>query len=650
MTALKPQREPQPLFEERFEFGSNWRRFLAYLTPQRIALAERSLQELLKRERLDGLRFLDVGSGSGLFSLAARRLGATVHSFDYDLESVACTTELRARFFPDDERWTIERGSALDQEYLASLGEFDVVYSWGVLHHTGNMWEALDRVLAPLAPNGILVVALYNDQGLLTRYWRRVKRYYHRGGIARAMVVAIHAPYLVGLRAVLRRLRGRPTLDRGMSLWYDMHDWLGGLPFEVARPRAVREFLQQRGCAAIRTKIVGRRHGCNEFVFMRSRTPTRRILFLARELGFGGAERQLVLLARALADLGWTVSILTFYSGGAMEAHLAGSNVELKSLEKSGRWDLDSLLRDLPSEIQRAAPDVVHSYLDAPNVIAALLRALGVSPPVVWGVRASYMDWEGYDVMRRATFETTRALARIPQLIIANSEAGRRFSVERGYPADRIVVIPNAIDVTWFRPDAASRERVRGEWGIGDNELLVGVVGRLDPMKGHGVFLEAAAATLQERRDVRFVVIGSGEAQYERTLRDLATSLNVANHVLWVSARPDANAFLNALDLLVLPSVFGEGFPNVLGEAMATGVSCVSSDCGDSAMVLGEHGVIVPPGDVKSLARACLAALAVPPDVRAARGLAARESIMERFSIDRLAYETAAAIGRVVVA
>src|SRR5437868_5120896 len=128
---------------ERFEFGENWRRFLEQLTAERIADAEQSLRNVLELPDLEGRTFLDIGSGSGLFSLAARRLGARVFSFDYDPQSVACSLELRRRYFDGDPDWRIEEGSALDRDYIASLGQFDIVYSWGVLHHTGAMWNAL---------------------------------------------------------------------------------------------------------------------------------------------------------------------------------------------------------------------------------------------------------------------------------------------------------------------------------------------------------------------------------------------------------------------------------------------------------------------------------------------------------------------------
>src|SRR4051812_49312550 len=145
---------------------------------------------------LAGQRFLDVGSGSGLFSLAARRLGASVHSFDYDPQSVACTAQLKKRFFATDGSWKVERGSALDPVYLKSLGEFDIVYSWGVLHHTGQMWKALDLVGGPVKKGGKLFIALYNDQGWRSRFWWRVKKTYCAGIAPRLAVCGVFIPYM----------------------------------------------------------------------------------------------------------------------------------------------------------------------------------------------------------------------------------------------------------------------------------------------------------------------------------------------------------------------------------------------------------------------------------------------------------------------
>ncbi len=253
----------------RFEFGRNWLRFLAGLDEDRILQAEQSLRRMLGVEHLRGSRFLDIGSGSGLFSLAARRLGASVHSFDYDPQSVACTQALRTRYFGEDPNWRVESGSVLDEAYLAGLGEFDVVYSWGVLHHTGDMHQAFLNAIPKVAADGRLFIAVYNDQGLPSRYWWHVKRGFNRSAILKILLVAVHAPYLFGLRWLVRATSGRRTLERGMSLWYDMIDWLGGYPFEVATPEAVFVTFRGHGFTLDALKTCRGRMGCNEFVFRR---------------------------------------------------------------------------------------------------------------------------------------------------------------------------------------------------------------------------------------------------------------------------------------------------------------------------------------------------------------------------------------------
>ncbi len=284
--------EPEP---SRFAFGRNWSRYLRVLTPERIAAAEQSLTTVFGLDGLRGKRFLDIGSGSGLFSLAAYRLGATVISFDYDPDSVACTESLRQQSQADVSSWRVERGSVLDPTYLETLGTFDMVYSWGVLHHTGAMWGAIEQAAARVAPGGQLWIALYNDQGTWSRVWTAVKQCYNQSprwlrpvivwlvGIPWMACRAVSKALAILLEAGFRLLSGRNPFTalhrrtsafasqkaRGMHWYYDLVDWIGGYPFEVAKPEEVLAFLRPRGFVLERLTTCGGNLGCNEFIFRR---------------------------------------------------------------------------------------------------------------------------------------------------------------------------------------------------------------------------------------------------------------------------------------------------------------------------------------------------------------------------------------------
>jgi 2-polyprenyl-6-hydroxyphenyl methylase/3-demethylubiquinone-9 3-methyltransferase len=264
---------------QRFGFGQNWQRLLKVIDNDRIMAAEHALCHMLEVHDLKGMSFLDIGSGSGLSSLVAMRLGAVrVHSFDLDPQSVACTKELRQRYFPEATNWVVEEGSVLDSHLLSRLGTFDIVYSWGVLHHTGNMWQALEDAGRLVADAGKLFIAIYNDEGEISRLWTRLKIFYNRGTIWRPIMFASYFTWqmlrglavdvVVRRRHPLARYREYKKL-RGMSFARDLSDWLGGYPFEVAKPESILEFFLKKHFKLVRLRTVSRGHGNNEYVFQK---------------------------------------------------------------------------------------------------------------------------------------------------------------------------------------------------------------------------------------------------------------------------------------------------------------------------------------------------------------------------------------------
>ncbi len=268
--------------QDRFPFGENWKNYLNVLSDEHILEAEKALGIFLGATDLRGKRFLDIGSGSGLHSLAACRMGAEVVAFDYDPQSVACTHELKARYLPDQPSWRIEQGSILDRDFMEGLGEFDISYAWGVLHHTGVLWQALYNAQLPVREGGLLFVAIYNDQGIISAIWKIIKRLYCSGWLGRTLMSAVFYPifFLSGLLMDVVRLRNpadryrEHKKYRGMSLVHDWRDWLGGYPFEPAEPARIISFYKNLGFELAQFLPTGHGFGNNQFLFRRVSRPS----------------------------------------------------------------------------------------------------------------------------------------------------------------------------------------------------------------------------------------------------------------------------------------------------------------------------------------------------------------------------------------
>lgn len=372
-----------------------------------------------------------------------------------------------------------------------------------------------------------------------------------------------------------------------------------------------------------------------------------KILFLISSLALGGAERQLIELAKGLRQRGHRVAIAVSYAGYPLEAGLQQEGVELFDLNKRGRWDLAGYLTRLLAIVREYRPDVLHSYLTVPNLVAALFSRAYESTAVVWGVRASDMRMEHYDWLARLTERSISLLASRTDGIIINSQAGFRHHLRLGFPESKMQVIDNGIDTDRFRRDTSGGVALRTHWGVQPGQRLVGLVGRLDPMKGHSVFLEAAAKIAARNTSLRFVCAGSGRTELSARLRAQANELGLQDRIIWQEAVSNPVSIYSALDGLCSASIFGEGFSNVIAEAMSCGTPCAVTDVGDSARIVGELGYIAQPGDVVSLQKALAALL---EDLKSGQvdRQALRNRIVDEFSLGKLVDRTEIALRQII--
>jgi glycosyltransferase involved in cell wall biosynthesis len=364
-----------------------------------------------------------------------------------------------------------------------------------------------------------------------------------------------------------------------------------------------------------------------------------RILFVIRALTIGGAERQLIVLARALAARGHAVTVATLYRGGPLEAELVGSGVVLHDLGKTRRWEALRVLHRLRRLVVETRPDVVHGYLNIGNLLALVARSVQPRPAIVFGLRASDVEGPGGRLSRLA-HALEAHLAPLADLAIANSEAGRLAALQRGFPADRLVVVPNGIDLGRFRPDAAARARARARWDLPDDVAVIGHVGRVDPMKDHPTFLAALARLRDRGAAFQAIIIASADDATRAGLTAQLARLGLQAWARVLPAQPDMADAYNGFDLLCSSSAWGEGFPNVVAEAMACGTPVVATRVGDAPLLLHGPEWLADPADPAGLAAALGGALARLPLSREAV-----RSAVTAYSVECLAERTEGALG-----
>ncbi len=365
-----------------------------------------------------------------------------------------------------------------------------------------------------------------------------------------------------------------------------------------------------------------------------------RVTFLVHSLRIGGAEVQLSALARGMDQSEFMPTVVSFHDDGELIEELRDAGVTVVTLGLRGHRDLLGLLLRAGRALRDSRPDVVYSFLDFPNAVAAVLKPWMRGSRLAWGIRASDMHLEDRDRTWRAIFALERLLAGAANLIICNSFAGRAHLVQSRFPQGTMTVVGNGIDTERFRPDPAARKHWRAEFGFSKDDIVIGLIGRLDPMKDHKTFLNAAADLARDQKDVRFVCVGGGADQYTGELRDLGHALGLADRLIWTGARGEVSELLNAFDIATLSSAYGEGFPNAVGEGMATALPCVATDVGDVARIIGEAGTVVPTASPLALAAAWRDMARLSPEARGEIGAAARARIIAHFPRKTMIEET----------
>jgi glycosyltransferase involved in cell wall biosynthesis len=355
------------------------------------------------------------------------------------------------------------------------------------------------------------------------------------------------------------------------------------------------------------------------------------ILHLITGLETGGAEQALVRLAPLLGPRHRSV-VVSMTRPGPLAPALAAAGIEVWSLGlRRGRPDPRGLAR-FAAILRRVRPDIMQTWLYHADLLGTLARlAAPRRCRLLWNVRCT--ETTGLTAVRKLLCW----LSPIPEAVVVNSRAGRRFHEQIGYRPRRWVLIPNGCDTAAFRFDAVARQALRQELAIGDNQVVIGMAARMDPMKDHENFLAAAGRVAASRPEAIFVLAGDGVDGSNRAIAAAIARRGIEGRVRLLGRRSDMPRVYSALDVASLSSAFGEGCPNMLLEAMACGIPCVATDCGDAAELIGPHGIIVPPRDPQALAAAWERVMALGSGERRHLGAAARQRVAEHYDLAAVA-------------
>ncbi|HQJ09757.1 MAG TPA: glycosyltransferase, partial [Deltaproteobacteria bacterium] len=365
-----------------------------------------------------------------------------------------------------------------------------------------------------------------------------------------------------------------------------------------------------------------------------------RILFLTRSLNSGGAQRQLTKLVHALDKSCFEVAVAVFYDGGLFWKEMEKApGVSLFSLGKRGRWDLHRVWSSAREIARTWNPDVIYGFREEGNILALPLARL-TRAKIVWGIRRSTKKLPTHDALAFGLFWLGAVMSYAADKVVYNSLCGLETYVNRGYSEYNALIIPNGFDTAYFHPNPEAGKRIRSSWSVSDREFLIGSVGRLDPVKGHEMFLEAAALVAGSHPEARFVIVGKGSDRYLNMLKSRAGHLGVAERMIWAGEYGQMADIYNALDILALCSK-EEGCPNVVGEAMACSVPCAAHDVGDAARIIGDAGMVIAPGSIEAMARAWDTRMTLSEDGRRDLGHHARNRIIREYGLESMVARTA---------